>query len=58
MVKTDCFAATERGCAVLRREDCDGCSFYKKKGTECDTCSYKGTQICSSRCPLKETKEW
>lgn len=53
MIKADCFAFTTRGCKALKRITCDGCTFYKPKGTECDTCSYKDTGRCE-KCHEKE----
>lgn len=53
MVKTDCFAFGENGCKALIRRNCDNCTFYKPKGTECDTCYLKGTEHCKE-CRLKE----
>lgn len=44
--KTDCFAYRGYACAALQKLDCEKCGFYKKKGTECDTCSYLNTYKC------------
>ena len=44
--KTDCFAY-ERGCRILSVDQCAAnCHFYKKKGTECDTCPKHNTNNC------------
>ena len=47
ILKPDCFAYVNMNkCAALITLDCENCRFYKKKGTECDTCSYKGSSKC------------
>ena len=53
MFEKDCFAFAANGCKILRRNTCDYCSFYKKKGTECDTCYYKSTERCKD-CAIKD----
>ena len=47
VLEKDCFAYKIGGCTALNVEDCCGCGFYKKKGTECDTCHNKGKESCS-----------
>lgn len=52
--KKDCFAYKAAGkCAALTTMDCDNCGFYKKRGTECDTCRHKGKPSCTI-CRIKD----
>lgn len=45
--KEDCFAFKRNGlCTALTKMNCDNCRFYKKAGTQCDTCKHKGTISC------------
>lgn len=47
ILKPDCFAYVNMNkCAALTTIDCEKCGFYKKKGTECDTCGNIGTSKC------------
>ena len=58
-IKVDCFAyriskdgRTDGSCVALRELDCYGCSFYRKRGTECNTCDNKDTSMCKlTKCP-------
>lgn len=58
-IKVDCFAyrisrdgSTDGSCVALRYLDCDNCSFYRKRGTECSTCDNRGTELCkATKCP-------
>ena len=54
-IKADCFAyrasrdgSTDGSCVALRVLDCHNCSFYKKRGTECNKCFHKDTAICKT----------
>lgn len=45
---TDCFAyVNDRMCRALSDTDCENCSFYKPKGTECDSCRHKYKKSCT-----------
>lgn len=51
-VKKDCFAYENKKCLALSELVCKKkkCSFYKLKGTQCDTCSRKGES--DTRCKM------
>lgn len=45
--KTECFAYKDGECTALSGLYCDNCRFYKRKGTECNTCSHKDKDTCT-----------
>lgn len=52
--KKDCFAYKAAGyCTALSVMKCENCGFYKKKGTECNTCMHKGKDSCTN-CRTKD----
>lgn len=49
-IREDCFAYRHRkkDCTALKELECEGCNFYKLKGTECDSCQNKGQISCKN----------